>query len=338
MADRQFSAFGSTEPLFDPKGDRIRWCCPEFVDDAGKLTRILETARHAGASSGVSRISLRAFSDIDLAEHFRRLIVGSGFRIEAVIDPGRTDGCRMTYLGWCGPGRQDHDTDAEAERLLVKSVTSQRMPEIHELQQEVDAQEVFDLVDYTGKPFAPSDAADLVAMHRQNFPRFPYDFEQKLDILRQQPETYLQVVLRSRLDGKIHAFSNLELNTVRLSDGRAFVLAEYDNTMKRTDARKDHPTVDGTGRMVRLQLARLAAARGVDFCYSESRSSLVAINRISYQIGMHYGGKLLKHLLISGETDIEYRAPSRFESMNIWFFETGRLASLIQAALSQPCQ
>ena len=46
---------------------------------------------------------------------------------------------------------------------------------------------------------------------------------------------------------------------------------------------------------------------------------LAAINGNSYHMGMHFAGALKKHLLISGQSDIDYKAPTRFETMNAWY-------------------
>jgi hypothetical protein len=75
-------------------------------------------------------------------------------------------------------------------------------------------------------------------------------------------------------------------------------------------------------------LARQASRRGVDLCHAESRAGLAAINGISHQIGMQFGGTLENHLLISGHSDIRRQAPSKFESMNVWYLNRAHLATL----------
>ena len=80
--------------------------------------------------------------------------------------------------------------------------------------------------------------------------------------------------------------------------------------------------------MLRLELALRARDRGVDLCHAESRASLGAINRISYDLGMNFGGTLEKHLLISGPSDVNYQNPSRLESMHVWYLNRAQLAAL----------
>jgi hypothetical protein len=142
-----------------------------------------------------------------------------------------------------------------------------------------------------------------------------------------QPDNYRMVIVRSILNGQIYAFSNLELNTLTLDDGSRLSLAEYDNSM-RSNSCQDHKVIRGLGAVLRLELASIAARCNVDLCHSESRASLAAINNISHQIGMCFGGALEKHLLISGQKDIDYKVPSRFETMNVWYLDREALKSL----------
>ena len=143
------------------------------------------------------------------------------------------------------------------------------------------------------------------------------------------PETYLMVCARSSLNDQIYAFSNLEINHLQLDDGSPLSLAEYDNTM-RVFSGEDGNTIKGLGGILRLQLALMAERNNVDLCHSECRAGLVAINDISYHIGMCFGGALEKHLLISGQNDITYKAPSSFETMNVWYLNHEALQSIVK--------
>ena len=170
------------------------------------------------------------------------------------------------------------------------------------------------------------DIERLVHMHRDAFPTFPYDFENKLDLMLANPSTYLMALVRSRRNRRIYSFSNLELNNISLDDDSVLRLAEYDNTMRATRC-PDLGEVGGLGAVLRVALAREAAKRRVDLCHAESRTGLTAINAISYHSGMRYGGTLENHLLISGENDIPYDMPSRFQSMNVWYLNGPALKS-----------
>jgi hypothetical protein len=141
-----------------------------------------------------------------------------------------------------------------------------------------------------------------------------------------KPSTYIMALVRSLSNQKIYSFSNLELNNVTLDDGSVLRLAEYDNTM-RVSRCPDLGEVRGLGAILRVTLARQAGARGVDLCHAESRAGLASINAISYHSGMHFGGCLEHHLLISGKNDIRYDAPSRFQSMNVWYLNRQTLAA-----------
>jgi len=148
-----------------------------------------------------------------------------------------------------------------------------------------------------------------------------------LQLMRAHPQDYLCCTVRSRRNGHIYAFSNLELTRVDLAPGGPLLFAEYDNTLRAPPC-AEHPAVPGLGATVRLRLAQAAARLDVDLCHAESRAAHTAINRISRQIGMRYGGTLEQHLLISGPRDRAAAPASRYESMNVWYLHRAALRAL----------
>ena len=280
----------------------------------------------------VSRVTARIVSAGELPSNCEELLADRGFRVEARIPMSGARKLVISYIGKCGVSRRSDPDDFHQEKLMLDSILAQDRKTPAKIMAEFDRLNDFHVATVTCGSLSPADIEHLVSMHGETFPTFPYDFRKKLGIMLRNPGTYLMVVVRSLLNERIYAFSNLELNTLTLDDGTRLCLAEYDNTM-RVASCPDHSAVSGLGGILRLHLARLAARNEADLCHAESRAGLAAINGNSYQLGMHFGGALEKHLLISGQSDIDYKAPTRFETMNVWYLNRQDL-KVIEADLT----
>jgi len=313
-----YSAFGSTEPVHDPGGERIRWFCTRLVTGRDTLFKALLDLERAEKGAGVSRVTARIVSAGELPRGCNELLEDKGFRVEARMQLGGARNLLISYIGKCAANRCSDFDDTRQEKLLLADILSQNRALPAGIIEAFDSKLKFHFEMATPASLCPADIDRLVCMHRKTFPTFPYDFKKKLGIMLNNPDTYWMAIVRSSLNGQVHAFSNLEVTTLKLDDGTRLCLAEYDNTMRVTCS-PDHGVVSGLGGILRLQLARLAARANVDLCHAESRAGLAAINVNSYQIGMRFGGTLEKYLLISGRSDVEYTAPGRFENMNVWY-------------------
>lgn len=322
-----YSAFGATEPVHDPGGERIRWFCTRLIAGRDVLLEALRDLERAAEQVSVSRITARIVSAGELPPGCKELLEDKGFRVEARIQLGGARTLVISYIGKCAANRRSDFDDTRQEKLLLADILSQSRALPAGVAAAFDSKIKFHIEMATPASLKPEDIDRLLCMHRETFPTFPYDFKKKLGIMLNNPDTYRIAIVRSLLNGQVYGFSNLEINTLELDDGTRLCLAEYDNTMRKTSS-PDHGVVSGLGGILRLQLARLAARSNVDVCHAESRAGLVAINVNSYQIGMHFGGTLEKHLLISGRSDIDYTAPSRFENMNVWYLNREHLMSL----------
>lgn len=324
MTQTAYSAFGSTDPVFDHAGERIRWFCPWLISGQDALNRALNRMAEAENGAHVSRITFRVVSDGRLSPKCIEVLTQKGFQVEATLPIIEPDGRAMTYIGKCLESRKSQSADIRRERLIIDGIMAK--PAKGPLGILAEFQQLggfrFELVQAGDLDTADIDR--LVSLHRDAFPVFPYEFENKLELMLANPGTYIMGLVRSLGNQQIYSFSNLELNDVALDDGSVLRLAEYDNTM-RVSLCPDLGEVRGLGAILRVELARQAAGRGMDLCHAESRTGLAAINAISYHSGMRFGGTLKNHLLISGKNDIRYDAPSRFQSMNVWYLNRNAL-------------
>ena len=326
MTQSAYSAFGSTDPVHDPGGDRIRWFCPLMITGRNALERALDRLADVEERTRASRITFRVISDGAISPECVQSLTLRGYRVEATLLLSEPDGRFMTYIGKCSNSRKAQPADVRSERLILDGIMagprkgpSRILADFHRLGE-------FRLELARAGMLNTMDVERLFWLHREAFPTFPYSFENKLDLMLANPSTYLMALVRSIRNQRIYSFSNLELNDVTLDDGSVLRLAEYDNTM-RVSRCPDLGKLHGLGAILRVALARLAAERGVDLVHAESRAGLAAINAISYHSGMRFGGCLEHHLLISGKNDIRYDAPSRFQSMNVWYLNRQTLAA-----------
>lgn len=321
----EYSAFGATDPVYDPGGDRIRWFCPWYVHDLDTLQRALDTVAGLEGRVSVTRITVRLISRGDLSPCLVDALTCKGFQAEASM--ATADGRVITYIARCHPRRKSVPGDVRGEAALLAGIMARSRKGPAAIAEEFRQLREFRVEMARPDTLSLADTDRLCGLHRKTFPTFPYDFENKLALMMSAPDSYLMCQVRSLKNNRIYAFSNLEFNTVVLDDGSNLCLAEYDNSMRVTTS-PDHDDVQGLGAIIRLELARQASRRGVDLCHAESRAALAAINGISYHLGMQFGGTLENHLLISGSVDIRRQAPSKFESMNVWYLNRAHLAKL----------
>lgn len=320
----ELSAFGSTVPVHDRDGERVRWFCPRPLRQPGDIDAALTEVDGFRDAGGVSRITVRLLCEQALADGMPASLGDRGYREEARmrLGPGRA----IAYVAWNHPSRRPTPSERGEERAIIDQVCGTRVWSPRKILDRFSHAGEFCLELARPDELPEADTERLVALHHAAFPTFPYDFGRKLPLMRSSPDDYLCCLVRSLRNGQLYSFSNLEFNRVSLAGGGTLLLAEYDNTL-RADPCEDHPVLQGLGAVVRLRLAQAAAGLGVDLCHAESRAGLTEINRISRQIGMRFGGTLEKHLLISGRRDFAGE-PSRYESMNVWYLNRSALDAL----------
>lgn len=322
-----YSAFGSTDPVYDRAGDRVRWFCPWCISDRASLVRLLDAVAVLEQRERPGRVTIRVVSCGDLSPQALQFLGARGFQVEARMPLDDASGRVVTYIACLQDSRRSSPADSGSERALLADITAAAPKGAAAIREEFCQAGGFRVERVGPGTLTAADVDRLVGMHRETFPTFPYEFEHKLALMLAAPDAYLMSQVRSVSNGWIYAFSNLEINTVTLEDGSHLCLAEYDNTMRFATC-PELGELKSLGALLRLELALRARDRGVDLCHAESRASLGAINRISYDLGMKFGGTLEKHVLISGPSDISYQHPSRCESMNVWYLNRAQLVAL----------
>jgi hypothetical protein len=336
MSNTAFSAFGSTEPSHDVAGERIRWFCPWRITTIADLKRALKMVESLETQVTAGRVTVRLVTHNGLLPECIGMLSAHGFWIEAKMALGDFRQTAIIYIAKCSNERRSKHADVRQETMVMDGIIARPRKGPASYFAELNRHGHFRVQAASQQTLSNEDKALLQTMHHQTFPTFPYDFADKLELMLERPDKYRMVVARSIPGNHIYAFSNLELNTVTLDDGSRLKLAEYDNSMRVNRHTAVAGEVFGLGGVLRLSLARQAGMLDVDLCYSESRACVVAINKLSWDGGMVFAGALEKHIRISGQRDIDYLAPSRFETMNAWYYNRDGLTRLADALKAFP--
>ena len=147
----------------------------------------------------------------------------------------------ITYIAKCGVERQSKLADVKMEAQLIDDISSRPRKGPTSYFSELARHGHFRVETVSRETLGSEDKKQLLSMHQQTFPTFPYDFADKLEMMLGQPDIYPMVMAKSIPGNHVYAFSNLELNTVKLQDGSRLRLAEFDNSMR---VSKDKPTAD----------------------------------------------------------------------------------------------
>ena len=236
MLDSAYSAFGSTTPVHDPGGERIRWFCPWLISGRSVLLKALDNLASWEGRVSVSRVTARIVSAGELPPGCEKLLVDRGFKVEARVSMSGARKLVISYIGKCAASRRSDVDDFHQEKLLLDNILARDRKAPAKIVAEFESLNDFRVETVTPHCLSPADIERLVCMHSETFPTFPYNFRKKLGIMLRNPGTYLMVIVRSLLNKQIYAFSNLELNTLKLDDGTRLCLAEYDNTMRVTSS------------------------------------------------------------------------------------------------------
>lgn len=305
----------------------MRWSCPWVLTDEHFLGRMLMEADQIQQTHSASRVTLKAVSLGELSAEQLVLLKSTGYTLEAQIHVNDSRQKIINYLGKNLSERSSNKEDHRKEQVLLDKIRAHPLG---------DPKAVFDSFSTKGdlaiemlnaKNMSTNHIDHLIDMHRMAFPTFPYNFAQKLELMLSQSDQYLMACIRAKHSLDILSFCNVELAQWELSNGDTLTMAEFDNTMKLSG--KNGTKVDLLGSLPRLklELARSAALRGANICHIECRAGLGSIHISAQRCGMAYGGKLEKHLLISGENSIEYQQPLPYESMQLWYLDEPAMAS-----------
>ncbi|MGN6084845.1 hypothetical protein [Trinickia sp.] len=325
---------------YDPSNRRVRQIATEYVTDPATLHRVLARADAFASGHGATRIVIRALTHESCLPSAMAVATSRRYRVESVIPTGSAfaDYAFVTYGRNFGCRYSKPGVILQQQQMLFEVRSRPAHRSEASILSEARAAG-FTIERLQGVP-SEADRRDMVAMICSSLDEDSSQVDVELDALLTGVDTYTVVALRSIRTGRLHSLCVSERKDVPMCDGRTLRLAEKAWAVK-------HHGADGTkarGLSILLHLALQADAyqHGTHVLFAESRSSLIAINRINHCIGMTAGGMLEKHVEIGGEEDIVEGMTdnhSAYRNMNVWFIrydelrEAGpRLSRLFQSA------
>lgn len=318
-------SIGSVELSYDPTGNRVRQIIGSVIEEPSDITRAMNAAHEEATSRQADRCLIRAIVPQDQVGLISNDISQYGWNVEASIPlNGRYDGHFFVYLGVNGQHRCSVPEVIRAEQNIVEKINEKPVKKPADVLNGVrkkgfKLEHLHELVE--------TDRARLVEIYQSSFDSYPFDIEQDIEKMINDPDTHVYVA-RNEKDGQIYGISATE--RVVLPDS-GLVIREMGDT-----ARFQGP--EGKGLTAALKLMLIAEAynsgEGTDIVFCESRAALWAVNDVNHSIGMHHRGVLSKHTVISGpatvdEVDLDGDM-GIYGNMNVWAVNSHEIAKIAQ--------
>lgn len=320
------NCIGDIDLHYDSPNQRVRQIATEYITEPGTLNRMLSRADAFASERGATRIVIRALTHesclpsamaVAASRRYRAesvIPVGGAFAEYALVTYGRNLGCRYSKPGVILQQQQMlFEVRSRPARRSESSILSEARAAgvtIERIQ---------------GVPSA-ADRHDIIAMICSSLEEEPSRVDLELDALLTEAAKYTVVALRSIRTGRLHSLCVSERKNVPMCDGRTLRLAEKAWAVKHHG--QGETKARGVSILLHFALQADALHNGTDVLFAESRSSLIAINRINHCIGMRAGGMLEKHVEIGGDEDIVEGAAdnhSAYRNMNVWFIRHDEL-------------
>lgn len=337
------NCIGNTDLHYDSGNNRVRQISTEYVDDPTTLHRLLSEADDFAAQRGATRIAIRALTHRDCLLSAIAVAASCRYRLEAVIPIGNVfENYFLVTYGRNFPSRfSKPNIVLQQQQLLFDVRAKPKRRSEHDLVAEVNSAGFN--IERLQERLSDADRHDLLAMIFSSLKEDPSAFCNELDTLLHESDKYTVVAMRSIRTGHLHSMCVAERKNVQMCDGKTLRLAE------KAWAVKNHDASGARGRslsiILHLALQLDAYFHRTHILFAESRSSLIAINRINHCAGMKAGGMLEKHVMIGGHEDIiegKTDSHSAYRNMNVWFMKYDELQAagpylekLLQPVLAQ---
>lgn len=333
------NCIGNTDLHYDSENNRVRQISNEYVDNPTTLYRLLSEADDFALQQGATRIVIKALTHQSCLLSAITVASSCHYKLESVIPIGSGfDPYYMITYGRNFPSRfSKPDVILEQQQMLFDVRASPKRRSERDLIAEVKSAG-FHIERLQGQ-LSDSDRHDLIAMICSSLKEDPSAFCNELDALLHDSGKYTVVAMRSIRTGHLHSMCVAERKNVQMCDGKTLKLAE------KAWAVKNHEAAGARGKglsiILHLFLQLDAYLNRTHVLFAESRSSLIAINRINHCAGMSAGGMLEKHVMIDGDEDIiegETDSHSAYRNMNVWYMKYDELqaAGPYLAKLLQP--
>lgn len=333
------SCIGRTALHYDGDNERVRQFSTEYVDDPVTLHQLLSHANDFAEHHGATRIVVRALTNQNLLLSAATLAASLCYRLESIIVVGSDfAGYNLvTYARNLTTRFSSSSVVLQQQQMLFDVRNAPKRGSDRDLMAKVKAAG-FRVERLQGERL-DADHQDLATMISSSLQEEPSAFRDEIAVLLRDPEKYTVVALRSEDTGRLYGMCASERKNIAMRNGRTLRLAEKAWAVKNHHA--DGENQRGLTAILHLALQLDAYRQRTHVLFAESRSALVAINRINHCAGMRAGGMLEKHVTIGGDEDVlegQSDRHSTYRNMNVWFInhdELGRVGPHL-AALLEP--
>ena len=288
------------EPFYDEVSDRVKYFSAKEYLNQAELERDIDIARELQAKQNASRMTMRA---IMTTGGYNTLNLNSNnIIIEAMIPLHTWDNHVLLYFANNNDSRRcDLEILNEEDNLIgdvKESPTSTlQLPKGYSIEKLNDS-------------ISLADSEQLVTLYKQVFREYMCEFTQ--DSIKQLVNGNLVYAARSPKNQLVSIviaeLSYLEVN------GKRLLMTELSDMATLTDFRGL-----GLNRLCADKI--LPQVKYFDLVYAEARACFYGSNKIFRNLGFEYGGRLIKHCLISSDKTIEEKGD--YENLNVWYLKRG---------------
>ncbi|MBI5392764.1 hypothetical protein HZA96_02750 [Candidatus Woesearchaeota archaeon] len=288
------------EPFYDEISDRVKYFSVKEYQDSAEIKKDIDAARELQIKKNASRMTMRA---IITAESSNALdLTSNDVSIEAIIPLHTWDNHVLLYLANNNSSRVCDKETLNKEDNQIENVNN-AAPSILQLPVGYSIEKLNDSISL-------ADAEQLAALYKQVFREYMCEFTQ--DSVKQLVNGNLVYAARSPEDQLVSIviaeLSSLEVN------GRKLLVTELSDMATLTDFR-------GLGLNRFCADKILPQVKHFDLVYAEARACFYGSNKIFKNLGFEYGGRLIKHCLISSDKTIEEKG--NYENLNVWYLKRG---------------
>ncbi len=320
------------KPFYDPMSDRVKFFSQKHYVALSQLEEDIAMVLQEQKKYDASRMTMRAVVNSEMSSRFSAnpFTYGNLFHfvdsfVEAQVPLLSFDGSSVLYFANNSPSRNCLPEVIANEDWLVKTIlSSQKTPS--QISQPIQSQIPSQIssqnessflfqnrysIEKIELPLSANDVTNLISVYNQAFQEYICEFN--ADSIQSLVDGNIVYVARDKeQNNAIVSVVVAELSAIIIA-GKKLQFSELSDMA----TAKSH---------LGLGLNRLCAEKAIaelsdyDMIYTEARASHIAINKVFYNIGFSYAGRVIKHCLISSVQEVA--ETGKYENLNVWYLPT----------------
>jgi len=278
------------EPYYDEKNDRVKYFSTSIFEDRNSIDDEIVRATQIAEDNQASRITMRFITPTGVyMGNEANIALGNGFT-----------GFSLLYYGENNGSRVPDESETMAEDVIIQDIhTKQRNSEKR-------CPGRYAIVKLEPGNVSEQDIMGLEKLFAEAFTTYTTTLDQ--ESIREMIANNVAYAARDQ-DGRIVSIAVAERAEFDVEE-RTFSVAE----LSEYATKKEHRSQGLAQETTRALLNELMG--NTEIIYAESRASHYAVNKVFYNLGFDYRGRLAKHCVLSGDQEVDEQGP--YENLNVW--------------------